>query len=68
MVRVVHGREAARRVVEDVEKLLKAGYLNKANREDILANVPREQKARFAPIVGLKAPCPEPPWWAIWKR
>jgi len=56
------------RVVEDIERLLRAGYLNKANREDILANVPRDYKARFAPIVGNKQPCPEPPWWAIWKR
>lgn len=55
------------RVVEAVEGLLRAGYINKGNREEILANVPRDYKARLAPIVGLKAPCPEPPWWAVWK-
>jgi hypothetical protein len=55
------------RVVEAVEGLLRAGYISKGNREEILANVPRDYRARFAPIVGLKAPCPEPPWWAVWK-
>ena len=55
------------RVVEAIEGLLRAGYLSKGNREDILANVPRDYKARFAPIVGNKAPCPEPSWWQVWK-
>lgn len=55
------------RVAEAIEGLMRAGYLNRGHREDIGANVPRDYKERFARIVGLKAPCPEPPWWAVWK-
>jgi len=55
------------RVAEAIDGLLRAGYLAKGNRDDILSNVPRDYKARFSPIVGLKAPCPEPPWWAVWR-
>ena len=55
------------RVAEAIEGLMRAGYLNRGHREDIGANVPREYKERFARIVGIKAPCPEPPWWAVWK-
>jgi hypothetical protein len=54
-------------VVETIEGLMRAGYLNRGHREDIGANVPRAYKERFARIVGNKAPCPEPPWWAVWK-
>ena len=55
------------RVAEAIEGLMRAGYLNRGHREDIAANVPRDYKERFARIVGIKAPCPEPPWWAVWK-
>jgi hypothetical protein len=55
------------RVAEAIEGLMRAGYLNRGHREDIGANVPRDYKERFARIVGIKAPCPEPPWWAVWK-
>ncbi len=55
------------RVAEAIEGLMRAGYLNRGHREDIAANVPRDYKDRFARIIGNKAPCPEPPWWAVWK-
>jgi hypothetical protein len=55
------------RVIEGVEKLLRAGYLLKPQREDIGANVPREIKERFARVIGNASPCPQPPWWALWK-
>ena len=55
------------RVAEAIEGLMRAGYLNRGHREDIAANVPRDYKERFARIVGIKSPCPEPPWWAVWK-
>jgi len=46
---------------------MRAGYLNRGHREDIGANVPRAYKERFARVVGIKSPCPAPPWWAVWK-
>jgi hypothetical protein len=52
------------RVVEAIEGVIRAGYLTKANRDEIGANVPRELKDRFARIVGSTPPCPKPPWWA----
>ena len=52
------------RVVEAIEGLMRAGYLTKAHRDEIAANVPRELKDRFARIVGTTPPCPKPPWWA----
>ena len=55
------------RVAEAIEGLMRAGYLNRGHREDIGANVPRDYKERFARIVGIKSPCPAPPWWAVWK-
>ncbi len=55
------------RVADAVEGLMRAGYLNRGHREDIGANVPRDYKERFARVVGIKSPCPEPPWWAVWK-
>jgi hypothetical protein len=55
------------RVVEAVEGLMRAGYLTKGHREDIGASVPRAYKERFALIAGNKAPCPETPWWVVWK-
>ena len=55
-------------VVEAAESLMHAGYLHKGYREDIAANVPRAYKDRFTRIVGIKSPCPAPPWWtALWK-
>ena len=55
------------RVVEAIEGLMRGGYLTKSHREDIAASVPRAFKERFAQIVGNKPPCPETPWWAVWK-
>ena len=55
------------RVVESIEGLLRAGYIAQGNRDDILTNVPRFYKDRFGRIVGNKAPCPENPWWAVWR-
>lgn len=55
------------RVVGAIEGLMRAGYLMRAHREDIAANVPRAYKDRFARIVGNVLPCPEPPWWAVWR-
>lgn len=55
------------RVVEEIEGLLRAGYLAQGNRDDILTNVPRPYKERFARVVGSRVPCPEKPWWQIWK-
>jgi hypothetical protein len=55
------------RVVEAIEGLMRAGYLTKGHREDIAASVPRAYKERFAQIAGNKPPCPETPWWAVWK-
>jgi hypothetical protein len=55
------------RVVEAIEGLLRAGYIAQGNRDDVLTNVPRFYKDRFGRIVGNKAPCPEKPWWAVWK-
>ena len=55
-------------VVEAAESLMRAGLLHKGHREDIAANVPRVYKDRFTRIVGIKSPCPEPPWWrTMWK-
>lgn len=55
------------RVVEEIENLLRAGYLAQGNRDDILTNVPRPYKERFARVVGNRVPCPEKPWWQVWK-
>jgi len=55
------------RVVEAIEGLMRAGYLLKGHREDIAVSVPRAYKERFARIAGNRAPCPQTPWWAIWK-
>ena len=38
---------------------MRAGYLTKANRDEIGANVPREIKDRFARIIGSDADLPE---------
>ena len=54
-------------VVEEIEGLLRAGYIAQGNRDDILTNVPRPYKERFAGIVGNRVPCPEKPWWQVWK-
>jgi hypothetical protein len=61
---VLNKAEFDPRVVEAIEGLIRAGYLTKANRDEIGANVPRELKDRFARIVGSTPPCPKPPWWA----
>lgn len=55
------------RVMVAVEGLMKAGYLSRAQREEIGANVPPEVKHRFALVVANASPCPKPPWWAVWK-
>jgi hypothetical protein len=61
---VLNKAEIDPRVVEAIEGVIRAGYLTKANRDEIGANVPRELKDRFARIVGSTPPCPKPPWWA----
>jgi hypothetical protein len=61
---VLNKAEIDPRVVEGIEGLMRAGYLTKANRDEIGANVPRELKDRFARIVGSTPSCPKPPWWA----
>jgi hypothetical protein len=55
------------RVLEAVDGLLLAGYIAQSNRDDLLANVPRVYKDRFGRIVGNRNPCPEKPWWQVWK-
>jgi hypothetical protein len=55
------------RVIVAVEGLMKAGYLSRAQREEIGANVPPDVKHRFALVIANASPCPEPPWWAVWK-
>lgn len=55
------------RVMVAVESLMKAGYLSRAQREEIGANVPPEVRHRFALVVANASPCPKPPWWAVWK-
>jgi len=59
--------EVEPRVLEAIETLIRAGYLLKPQRDDIGTVAPRPIKERFARIVGNKLPCPDPPWWAIWK-
>ena len=55
------------RVIAAIEDLIRVGYLLKPQRDDIGTVAPREIKERFARIVGNKLPCPDLPWWAIWK-
>jgi hypothetical protein len=55
------------RVIVAVEGLIKAGYLSRAQREEIGANVPPDVKHRFALVIANASPCPQPPWWAVWK-
>jgi len=55
------------RVIEGVEGLIRAGYLVKAQRDDIGTSVPRPIKERLDRVVGNKANCPETPWWAFWR-
>jgi hypothetical protein len=59
--------EVEPRVLTAIEDLIRAGYLLKPQRDDVGTVAPREIRARFAHIVGNKLPCPDPPWWAIWK-
>ncbi len=51
------------RVVEAVEGLMRAGYLTKAHRDEIAANVPADIKDPFARVIGSTPTCPKPPWW-----
>jgi len=55
------------RVIEGIEGLIRAGYLVKAQRDDIGTSVPRAIKERLDRVVGNKANCPETPWWAFWR-
>jgi hypothetical protein len=55
------------RVVSGIEGLIRAGYLQKPQRDDINAVAPRPIKERLDRIVGIKTPCPVPPWWAVWR-
>ena len=54
-------------MIEGVEGLIRAGYLVKAQRDDIGTSVPRPIKERLDRVVGNKANCPEAPWWAFWR-
>jgi hypothetical protein len=54
-------------VLVAIENLIRAGYLLRPQRDDIGTSVPRAIKERFDRVVGNKLPCPDPPWWAIWK-
>jgi len=51
-------------VVDALEAIIRAGYLTKAQRDEIGANTPRDIKDRLARIVPNAPPCPKPPWWA----
>lgn len=56
------------RVIEGIEGLIRAGYLLRAQRDDIGTSVPRAIKERLDRVVGNNAHCPEPPpWWAFWR-
>lgn len=55
------------RVIEGIEGLIRAGYLVKAQRDDIGTSAPRAIKERLDRVVGNKANCPETPWWAFWR-
>jgi hypothetical protein len=55
------------RVIVAAEGLMKAGYLSRAQREEIGASVPPDIKHRFAMVIANASPCPKPPWWAVWK-
>ena len=59
--------EVEPRILVAIEGLIRAGYLGKPQRDDIGTSVPRDIKERFARVVGNKAPCPEQPWWQVWK-
>jgi hypothetical protein len=59
--------EVEPRVLVAIENLIRAGYLLRPQRDDIGTSVPRAIKERFDRVVGNKLPCPDPPWWAIWK-
>jgi hypothetical protein len=59
--------EVEPRILVAIEGLIRAGYLLKPQREDIASILPREIKERFARVVGNKPPCPETPWWQVWK-
>ncbi|MEN3377481.1 MAG: hypothetical protein V7604_2836, partial [Hyphomicrobiales bacterium] len=55
------------RVIVAAEGLMRAGYLSRAQREEIGASVPPDIKHRFAMVIANASPCPKPPWWAAWK-
>jgi hypothetical protein len=55
------------RVIDGIEGLIRAGYLQKPQRDDIGTSVSRPVKERLDRVVGNKAHCPETPWWAFWR-
>jgi len=59
--------EVEPRVLTAIEGLIRTGYILRPQRDDIGTVAPREIRERFARVVGNKLPCPDPPWWAIWK-
>jgi hypothetical protein len=59
--------EVEPRVLTAIDGLIRAGYILKPQRDDIGTVATRDTRERFARIVGNKLPCPDPPWWAIWK-
>jgi hypothetical protein len=54
------------RVIEGIEGLIRAGYLLRAQRDDIGTSASRPIKERLDRVVGNKAHCPGAPWWAFW--
>ena len=55
------------KVMSGIEGLMHAGYLTVSERSDIGSSVPPAIRDRFARVVGNKLPCPDPPWWAVWR-
>lgn len=64
---IVGNVEIEPRVLAGIEDLIRAGYLMKPQRDDIGTVAPRAIKEHLSHIVGHKLPCPDPPWWAIWR-
>jgi hypothetical protein len=56
------------RVMDGVDALIHAGYLPRSSRDDINTSVPKPIRDRFDHIVPMNPNCPQPPWWAFWKR
>jgi hypothetical protein len=55
------------KVLSGIEGLIRAGYLTAAERSSIGALAPAPIRERLARVVAYVSPCPNPPWWAVWK-